>query len=535
MCSENDALFDFGSPQVPDISSHKEHTGTEKMEILKGHEFDFGRQNLLGSRLYRTVRQWRETSRRAGTFIKWRIFAPVATALYRSVTHRLSWWPLAWVERRPRRCTVGQGCVVYYLWSFPILTETFIQRELAALMKAGISVEVVAHRFEDWEFLDRDARSLTEHTHYLVPIRRAELARYAWRLFLRGPLTLINAFLYTIFCQYAGRKSLVLDYVLFKRAVYLAGVSEEKGAHHMHAPWASMDAFVALVAARLLRIPYTVQARAYDLHRHSSAVGLSVKLANADFIVTNSRYNESVIRILLPSGSEGKIRTIYNGIDLNQFQPRNGRQLGGASVKILSVADLVEPKGLEYLIRACNILREQGYIVKCEIIGARVMSEINYYIELKKLRKALALETEVAFLGKQPFERVLEKYGEVDMFVLPAVTARHGGRDITPNALIEAMAMKLPVVSTTSGAIPEVIEHGVSGILVPPRNEEALAEAMIRLLTNESLRIELGSNARKRVEKRFDISKNVAEYVTLFTRAMQKDTAPRQTSSVPYR
>ena len=82
--------------------------------------------------------------------------------------------------------------------------------------------------------------------------------------------------------------------------------------------------------------------------------------------------------------------------------------------------------------------------------------------------------------------------------------------------------MKLPVVSTTSGAIPELVEDGVSGILVPPRDEQALADALVRLLKEPALREALGTNARQRVEERFDIRKNIRAYVTLFG-----DTAPR--------
>src|SRR6185369_7023672 len=95
------------------------------------------------------------------------------------------------------------------------------------------------------------------------------------------------------------------------------------------------------------------------------------KLVRAEFIVTNARYNESILRPLLPHGNEGKIHTIYEGIDLDQFQPGNGRKAGDSVVRILSVARLIEPNGLEYLVRACKILKDGGHVVRCEIIGGR--------------------------------------------------------------------------------------------------------------------------------------------------------------------
>jgi len=472
------------------------------------------------SRLLRLLKRCHRSARFAREFVKWRMLAPVATALYRSVVDHLSRSSLVRANLQTIQPAGQAKRIVYYIWSFPTLSETFIQREVAALIKAGVPVEVVAHEIEDRELLGHEARALMLRTHYLPNIDRRVAIRYAWGLFRRRPLGFINLLFFIVGSRYDGRKSPALDRDMFGRAVHLAAVLSEQEADHVHAPWASSDAFVALAAARLLKITYTVQARAYDIHRHTSKIGLPLKLEHAAFVATNSSYNQAVLRSLLPAGSGGKVRRIYNGIDISRFQPRHREPRPDAGVKLLSVGDLVEPKGFEYLIKACKSLKDRGYTVRCRIIGGRLAGESNYYIELMKLRKALALEEEVLFLGRQTFDRVLQEYQDAEIFVLPAVTAKHGGRDITPNAVIEAMAMKLPVVSTLSGAIPEIVENGVSGILLPPRDEEALVQAIIGLSENESLREQLGNNARERVEERFDIDKNVADFVALFTRGL---------------
>jgi glycosyltransferase involved in cell wall biosynthesis len=184
----------------------------------------------------------------------------------------------------------------------------------------------------------------------------------------------------------------------------------------------------------------------------------------------------------------------------------------------LSVASLIEPKGLVYLLEACGLLRERGLPVRCEIIGGPDEPlYTNYLITLKKMHRRLGLEGCVVFRGAQPFAKVLEAYRTADLFVLPCVEAQDGHRDITPNALIEAMAMKLPVVSTTITAIPEIVQDGVSGLLVPPRDSKALADAMERLIGDPRLRRELGEHARRRVEERFDINKNIGQYLDLFS------------------
>ena len=257
------------------------------------------------SEVRRIASRWQPKCQCIAGLIRWRVLARVQSALYRSAVNYLSCWPLDWSKRQSVPASTGNR-VVYYLRSFPTLRETFIQREIAALIKAGIFVEVIAHQIGPDEFFGEEAKALIEHTHYLRRTGRAALARHGWLFFSRCPLILVNLFLFIIGCKYDERKTLGLDLEVFGRAIYLAGVLKAKRADHVHAPWASIDAFVALVAARLVKIPYTVQARAYDIHRHTSAVGLPVKLANADFVITNSRYNESKLRSLLPSGSEEK-------------------------------------------------------------------------------------------------------------------------------------------------------------------------------------------------------------------------------------
>jgi glycosyltransferase involved in cell wall biosynthesis len=239
-----------------------------------------------------------------------------------------------------------------------------------------------------------------------------------------------------------------------------------------------------------VRIPYTVQGRASDLHRHSTAYDLQEKFVHAQFVVTNAHYNASVIQPLLPTGRAQKLHTIYEGIDLDLFHPDEQSTRNDAIVRLLSVARLIEPKGLEHLLGACDILKTKGYMVQCDIIGGRAATEANYALRLQKLRRRLGLEQEVRFLGAQPFAHVLARYKEADIFVLPSVIASDGRGDVTPNVVIEAMAMQLPVVSTWSRGIPEIVEDGVS--------------------------VTLGHNARKRVAERFDINSNIKAFVELF-------------------
>lgn len=403
-----------------------------------------------------------------------------------------------------------------------MLSMTFIQREVVALRKSGLLVEVIADA-SDAEYLDQHTKSLAKETNYLYPIQQDLLWRYLAYFLFKNPLRFLNLLLYVVCHEYTNHKTIKEDILTFGKSVYLAGVLKDRNVTHLHSPVADQSAFVSLIASRLLGVPYTVQARASDIHRKTTAAALQEKFANAEFVITNTRFNESYLKSLLDKRDWRKLHTIYNGIDLDQFEPKLKIENNSKETRILCVARLIEPKGLVYLLKACCILRKRGYFFRCEIIGGQGETMyINYYIKLKELHRQLELDKYVIFLGPQPFNRVLEGYRNADIFVLPCVIAENGSKDITPNVLIEAMAMKLAVISTKITGIPEIVDDNVSGILVPPNDEKALAEAMIKLIEDHSLRKTLGHNARKKVKERFDIDKNIVQYVALFEEVSQK-------------
>jgi glycosyltransferase involved in cell wall biosynthesis len=455
---------------------------------------------------------------RALRMVAWRAHSSIISgSIYNSVINHFSWWPRHLFHSKQRKELFEEKRIAYYEWSFPVLSQTFIHRELAALKKSGLPVTIIADNAGDLEIADEDAKSLIEHAYYLQPLDKELLHRYRKHFFLKNPLLYLNLFLYVVFHRYCQYKTLKEDKSLFSKAVYLAGVLKDKGINHIHSPWADRCAFVSLIAAKLLGVTYSVQGRASDIHRKKNLYALPEKFENAEFVLTNTRYNESYIKSMIDKRCGMKVHTIYEGIDREQFKPqRKENQIAENGTKIITVARLIEEKGLVYLLKACKILKERGHSFRCKIIGGIEREFTNYYIELMRLHRRLYLEDYVIFSGAQPFKTVLEEYRNADIFILPCVIAKNGGRDISPNTLIEAMAMELPVIATKIAAIPEIVEDDVSGILVPPNDENALAEAVIRLINDYGLRKELGANARKRVEERFDMKKNIVKYVELF-------------------
>lgn len=211
--------------------------------------------------------------------------------LYYSVIIRLSWWPIGLFHHRKKHLTLQDKKVAYYNWHFPVLSQTFIHRELAALRKSGLAIAIIADEAEDAELADDNAKSLLDRASYLYPLDEERMRRYRRFFFLRRPLTCLNLFFFVMTRQYGTFKSLAEDQRVFAKALYLAGVLQEKQVNHVHSPWADLSAFVALLAARLLEIPYSVQARAHDIHRKTYLYALREKFENGEFVVTNTRYN----------------------------------------------------------------------------------------------------------------------------------------------------------------------------------------------------------------------------------------------------
>ncbi|MCZ6799281.1 MAG: glycosyltransferase [Nitrospirae bacterium] len=448
---------------------------------------------------------------------QWLVIMPSLTRGYWLAVNHLGWWPIQWFSRKNRGKRNGPQRMAYLIWHFPKLSETFIQREVEALKRSGVHLEVFSESPKDHCHLDAQARALMTETHYLWPFNLRRLFRYTTSFFLRHPLRFMNLFLYVLFHEHSNQKTPRADLHVFGLAVYMAGILREKNVTHLHSPWAIKTAFVCLVAARFLQIPYTVQARAHDIHRKESLYGLSEKLDNAERVVTNTQYNKQVLQSLMKKRNWDKIQVIYNGLNPEQFKPEPKVPDISQGITFLSVARLIEQKGLDYLLKACKILDEQGYSLRCEIIGGTEEPLfMNYNIRLKILWHKLGLQHCVWFKGDLPFSEILPKYQQAHIFVLPSVITHDGNRDIIPNVLLEAMAMKLPVISTPITGIPEIVEDGVSGLLVPPRDALALAEAMIRLLEDGELRRRLGEHGRARVEDRFDIRKNVQQYRGVF-------------------
>lgn len=397
--------------------------------------------------------------------------------------------------------------VAYLLDVFPTLSETFILNEIIELKRQGVDISVFSLRRPNGGVIHKEAEGLARETCYIRDLvnsgkfRRVCTHFYAHLYFLvKSPLRYLKAFW---FAYMRGAW-------VFKSAAYYALVLRELGIGHIHAHFAASASEYAMVISMISGIPYSFTPHAYDIFINPRLVREKVDLA--EFVISKTEYNKRFLKERYPGIKGDKIHVIHYGIDLERFNPKECDVGGRFPFTILSVARLVEKKGHRYLLEACGILAKRGISdFICKIIGDGPLRK-----DLEELALSLGLSENVRFMGALPSDRVLLILKRSHLFVLPCVVAKNGDMDGMPNALIEAMALGKPVVSTRVSGIPELIKDG-SGILVPPGDSEALALALERIYSmTPKERTEMGQRGYGIVEKGFNIREEVKKIKDLF-------------------
>ncbi len=390
--------------------------------------------------------------------------------------------------------------ITYILLTFPILTTTFIDREIQALQECGFQVQVVSLR-RPRGLLSGYQERLVQSTRYLYPANFL-MQCFAHLFFL---FTRPRQYTATLFYLMTSPHPTLLSHRRtlrhFHQGVATAYQLRKDPGEHIHAHFLNQSAAIALVTSRLLDVPYSVTVHASG-DFYASPLLIREKLAGAKFIATCTRYNRDRLAEIGRGMFADRLLVNYHGLDFTRFQRRTRKPLDNAV--ILSVGQLWERKGLIYLVRACGMLKQQGLGFCCRIIGEGPERPV-----LEAEIRALGLEDDVELTGALPQEAVLEQYDKATIFALPAVQAASGDQDGIPNVLLEAMAMELPVVSTNRAAIAEVVAAGENGLLVPPGDFHELAGALGRLLANRPYADRLGRAGRRTVLEMFDARKNI--------------------------
>ena len=388
--------------------------------------------------------------------------------------------------------------VAYILDTFPVLTETFILREILALQEAGVDVTLFVLRRPPAGPVHAAAAELAKTAVYLPRIGSVRLLAGQFKCQCRHPIRrsrLVGRVLRRLFphLRQGGRRLWQLA-----AASWFALEAEKRGIRHLHAHFAYAPAGVARFMAELLDLPFSVSCHAHDIYTQTAAE-LREKLHHAAFITACTDHGCRHLRQALPEAA-AQIHLVRHGLTLADFPVSEP----AAGSLILAVGRLEAKKGFRDLIEACRVLRDRNIEFHCRIIGeGRERSNLETQI------KAVELSALVSLPGALTGTAMFPHFQEAAIFALPSVELPDGDRDGLPNALLEAMAMQLPVISTTACAAPEIIRAGENGLLVPTAAPVALADALQELLANADHRRTLGTQARQTVALEFDPTRNL--------------------------
>jgi colanic acid/amylovoran biosynthesis glycosyltransferase len=388
--------------------------------------------------------------------------------------------------------------VGYLFERFPRFTQTFCAREVAELYRQAMPVEVFSlyrpkGAIPEVDGLDR------VRVHYLPSAKNPMMIAKAH---------LFSPHLQKIWAAGGDRR----DKKRFREAVHLGPILQNRAIIHLHVHFASIAAHTAWWLKRLFGITYSFTGHANDIFcpNPDHRISLDDLVRDASFVVGETNYSVNRLKEEFPFARD-KIFRVYNGLDPTKFK---AAAVGTEPLRIASVGRLIEKKGWRYLIEACALLREDGLHFDCRIVGDGPDEE-----DLQKLIRQLRLSDRVHLIGPRSQSEIIDILAESSLFVFPAIRDQKGDSDNLPTVLIEALASSLPIVATTVAGIPEIVEEGANGLLVPEKDSKQLAFAIERLCRDPLRLRTLGIESRRIAEQTFTLHGTVAQLKKLLESA----------------
>ncbi|MBI4497798.1 MAG: glycosyltransferase family 4 protein [Chloroflexi bacterium] len=292
----------------------------------------------------------------------------------------------------------------------------------------------------------------------------------------------------------------------------------------LHCHWAIPNGPVAALVSALTHIPLVITL-------HGSDVYVAERLAPAGVLARLALRRAAAITACSADLAQGAVRlgaapervvTLPWGVDLGLFGAGDGagwrrrHAIPRAAPVVLAAGRLVEKKGIEHLLRAAPRVLARYPETVFTVIGEGPLLE-----PLQELARTLGLAPAVRFAGRVPWEEMPDALHAADLFAAPSVRDRDGNLDGLPTVILEAMGAGLPVVASNLAGIPLVVGHGENGLLVPPGNTEALANALIQVIGNRELRAEMGRSSRQRVEEGLTWTAVAGRFIDLFEAAQK--------------
>jgi glycosyltransferase involved in cell wall biosynthesis len=433
----------------------------------------------------------------------------------------------------------GEGSVAYVLMGFPRISETFIASELHRVEQAGVKTRLFV--LKPVEERERDVRhpvvdaiaarpdylpdttSLTAPLHRWRPRHLKPFAPAIRHVLRRRPGALARVTATALGQALRDRRTPLSGprKVYIKELVQAIGLADRllraPDVRHLHAHFAHGTTTVTWHAARIAGLPFSFTGHARDIYSRELQPRdwLQRKLLAARFVVTCTEANVAHLNEIAPAA---EVHLVYHGLNADFAQALTAAPappVSNGTLRVLGVGRLVAKKGFDVLVEACAALERKGVPFEALIVG----QDDKHGAVVRERIRALGLGERVRLPGPMGQADLLDEYRRASALAMPCRVLEND-RDGIPNVLVEAMAAGAPVVATGVSGIPELVAHEENGLLVPPDDPEALAEALLRLHRDAELTARLSAAARETVRTRFDGDRLARRLADLFEEAL---------------
>jgi glycosyltransferase involved in cell wall biosynthesis len=394
--------------------------------------------------------------------------------------------------------------IAFVLKGYPRLSETFIAQEIVALERRGLEVLIVSLRHPTDRASHPVHRLIAASVLYLPEYLHHE-PRRVWQGWLRSRRLPGYEAARAAWLADLRRDPTPNRVRRFGQALVLAA-ELPRDIGHIHAHFLHTPASVARYAALISGLGWTVSAHAKDIWT-TPDWEKRIKLGEAQWAVTCTEASRRHLASL--AARPASVWLCYHGLDLDRFPPatpRSDKRDGSDPhhpVVILSVGRAVAKKGYDDLLDALSML-PAGLEWRFVHVGGGALGAA-----LRRQAQRLGLSHRIEWRGALAQPEVLAAYRQADLFALPCKIAKDGDRDGLPNVLVEAQSQGLACVSTNISAVPELVQHGVTGLLTPPGNPAALAAALTSLIRDPATRARLGVAGERRVRDLFSMAPGI--------------------------
>lgn len=398
--------------------------------------------------------------------------------------------------------------LAYLVSQYPAITHTFILREIRTLRELGYDIRIVSIRAPDRAIdqMSPEEREENAHTWAVLPQGWATILAHQLAVLFTRPGAYLKALWSALAMARGNLRAMGSNLAYFAEAVTAGRYLEQQGCTHLHTHFAST---VALLLGRVFPITWSATIHGPDEFNDALGFYLAEKAAEAAFLCTISQYARSQLMRASHPRDWHKMDVSPLGVDPQRFTPRPHRA-GGDRLELVSVGRLAAAKAQILLVEAVAQVKQHGPV------RLRIAGEGPERPALQQRIAQLGLQKEVILEGACSQDQVRQLYSEADLFVLASFA------EGVPVVLMEAMAMEIPCISTWITGVPELIEHGVSGWLIPPADAAALAGAILHLREDASLRQRLGQAGRLRVQEKYNLRRNTERLAGIFQRRLDK-------------